>query len=226
MAATEAFVDLYWLPLGAGGHCVRLTGRLYEATVAGLARRRRRDLYHSGLVVQVPEGRFVLESAPIRTSDGADRGVVGGGAVGASALGRFRIFRYELRCWRNGFIPDIAEAVNSPRRLTTDVKRSREVIRMARQAPTPVWGRDELGAGEMWNSNSFTAWLIATSGLDAAAIQPPKGGRAPGWNAGLTIAHRQTSPLRRADAPAHAPAAVPDGTASTDASAFAPSTSR
>src|SRR5439155_18166618 len=83
-----------------GGHFVRLAGRLYEATVAALERRRRLDLYHSGLVVQVPEGRFVLESAPIRTSDGAERGVVGEGPVGASALGPFRIFRYELRCWR------------------------------------------------------------------------------------------------------------------------------
>jgi hypothetical protein len=57
--------------------------------------------------------------------------------------------------------------------------------------PTPVWGRDELHAGEMWNSNSFTAWLIARSGLDADAIQPPKCGRAPGWNAGLVVARRQ-----------------------------------
>jgi hypothetical protein len=24
-------VDLYWLPLGAGGHFVRLNGRIYEA---------------------------------------------------------------------------------------------------------------------------------------------------------------------------------------------------
>ena len=24
-------VDLFWLPLGAGGHCVRFNGRVYEA---------------------------------------------------------------------------------------------------------------------------------------------------------------------------------------------------
>jgi hypothetical protein len=35
----------------------------------------------------------------------------------------------------------------------------------------PVWGRDELGAGEMWNSNSLISWLIARSGLDVEAIQ-------------------------------------------------------
>jgi hypothetical protein len=42
----------------------------------------------------------------------------------------------------------------------------------------------------MWNSNSVIAWLIARSGLDAEAIQPPTGGRAPGWNAGLVVARR------------------------------------
>jgi hypothetical protein len=42
-------VDLYWLPLGAGGHFVRLNGRLYEAVAARLQRRRARDLYHSAL---------------------------------------------------------------------------------------------------------------------------------------------------------------------------------
>ena len=32
----ESAVNLYWLPLGAGGHCVRLNGRLYEAAAAPL----------------------------------------------------------------------------------------------------------------------------------------------------------------------------------------------
>ena len=59
----SAAVDLYWLPLGAGGHSVRLNGRVYEAVVARLERRPRRDLYHSALVVHVPEGRFVIEQA-------------------------------------------------------------------------------------------------------------------------------------------------------------------
>jgi hypothetical protein len=192
----ETFVDLYWLPLGAGGHFVRLNGRLYEAVVAGMERRPRLDLYHSALTVQVPEGRFVLESAPIRPSDGLERGVVGEGPVGTSLLRRFRVFRYELRCWRDGVIPDIAEAVDSPQRLTTDPGRAREVLVRARQAPTLVWGRDELHAGEMWNSNSFIAWLTATSGLDVCGIAPPEGGRAPGWDAGLIVARRQESFVR------------------------------
>ncbi len=57
--------------------------------------------------------------------------------------------------------------------------------------PTPVWGRDELHTGDMWNSNSVTAWLLARAGLDAVAGQPPAGGRAPGWQAGLVTARRE-----------------------------------
>jgi hypothetical protein len=55
----------------------------------------------------------------------------------------------------------------------------------------PVWGRDELHAGEMWNSNSVIAWLIARTGLEAEAIEPPPAGRAPGWNAGLVAVRRR-----------------------------------
>lgn len=188
-------VDLYWLPLGAGGHFVRLNGRLYEAVTARLARRPVRDLYHcdlyhSALEVRVPEGRFVIESAPIRAADGPERGVVAEGAVGSRWAASIRIFRYELRFWRDGFIPDVAEAVESPRRLTDDPERARRLLALAPHVPTPAWGRDELHAGEMWNSNSVIAWLIARSGLDTGAIRPPAGGRAPGWDAGLVVARR------------------------------------
>ena len=54
--AVAASVDLYWLPLGAGGHSVRLNGRVYEAVAARLLRRAPRDLYHSALGSRVPAG--------------------------------------------------------------------------------------------------------------------------------------------------------------------------
>jgi hypothetical protein len=186
----QSGVDLYWLPLGAGGHFVRLNGRLYEAVSSRLARRPVCDLYHSALEVRVPDGRYVIESAPIRAGDGPERGVVAEGPVGSRWAERMRIFRYELRFWRDGFIPDVAEAVDSPRRLTDDPERAQLLLALAPQIPTPVWGRDELRAGEMWNSNSVIAWLIALSGLDAEQIKPPEGGRAPGWHAGLVVARR------------------------------------
>ncbi|MDX6584014.1 MAG: hypothetical protein QOI10_3198 [Solirubrobacterales bacterium] len=183
-------VDLYWLPLGAGGHFVRFNGRVYEALAARLQRRPRRDLYHAALTVQVPEGTFVIEQAPVPDSSGERRGVVAEGAVGSRWAGRFRIFRYEIRVWRGGRIPDIAEAVDSPRRLSSDEACARRVLDAAARIPTPVWGRDELGTGEMWNSNAVIAWVIARSGIDAESIQPPAGGRAPGWHAGLVVASR------------------------------------
>jgi hypothetical protein len=186
-----AGVDLYWLPLGAGGRFVRFNGRVFEAVVSRLERRPVRELYHSALEVRVPDGRFVIEQTPVPDGDGARRGVVAGGAVGARWAGRFRIFRYEVRRWRDGVIPDVGEAVDSPRRLTDDPECARRLFDLVASLPTPVWGRDELAAGEMWNSNSVISWLIASSGLSTESIRPPDGGRAPGWEAGLVVAHRQ-----------------------------------
>jgi hypothetical protein len=39
------------------------------------------------------------------------------------------------------------------------------------------------------------AWLLARSGLPTDTIRAPAGGRAPGWQAGLTVAHRQPPPI-------------------------------
>jgi hypothetical protein len=198
-----ATVDLYWLPLGAGGHFVRLNGRLYEALAARLERRPARELYHSALQVEVPEGTFVIEQAPVHDWSDKDRGVVAEGAVGARWAGRFRIFRYEIRLWPDGHIPDVAEAVDSPRRLTNDEPHARRVLDAVRQVPAPVWGRDELGTGEMWNSNSVIAWTLARSGIDTKSIQPPAGGRAPGWQAGLVVARRRDNAAKETDATSH-----------------------
>jgi hypothetical protein len=188
-----AAVDLYWLPLGAGGHFVRLNGRLYEALTARVQRRPAYDLYHSALQVEVPDGTFVIEQAPVHDWSGKQRGVVAEGPVGARWAGRLRIFRYEIRLWPGGHIPDVAEAVDSPRRLTNDEACARRVLDVVRQVPTPVWGRDQLDAGEMWNSNSVIAWTLARSGIDTESIQPPAGGRAPGWHAGLVVARTRAT---------------------------------
>ena len=185
-----AAVDLYWIPLGSGGHCVRLSGRAFEAIVATRARRAPRDLYHVALVVESDGDRHTIELAPSPDAGEAGRGVVAMGPVGSRCLGRLRLFRYEVRCWRGGSIPDLDDAVGGPRRLSDDPQVARRLIELVAAVPTPVWGRDELGAGEMWNSNSVVAWLIATAGLSTERVAPPVNGRAPGWLAGLEVARR------------------------------------
>ena len=178
------------MPLGAGGHFVRLNGRVYEAVAARLQRRQARDLYHAALQVTLQRSTYVIEQAPVHDWSGKERGVVAEGAVGSRWAGRFRILRYEIRLWRGGNIPDVAEAVESPQRLSTDEDHARRVLDVVAQVPTPVWGRDELGTGEMWNSNSVIAWVIARSAIDTGSVRPPTGGRAPGWQAGLLVARR------------------------------------
>jgi hypothetical protein len=100
---SESGVDLYWLPLGAGGHSVRLNGRIFEAVAARLERRPPRDLYHAALEVRVPDGRYVIEQTPIPYRSDVERGVVAEGAVGSRWAGRFRLLplRGAMLAWRN-----------------------------------------------------------------------------------------------------------------------------
>ena len=188
----HAAVDLYWLPLGAGDntHCVRTNGLIFEWLAARWGRRERFDLYHAALEVTLGKDHFTIEMGPVWGTLDPDRGVVVQGPVGLRWLGRSRYFRYEVRCWRNGSIPDIAEAVGGPRRLSSDPRRAERLLAVAPAFPNATWGRDELGAGEMWNSNSLVAWLLAQSDHDLRSIGPPEHGRAPGWSAGLVVAAR------------------------------------
>ena len=117
--------------------------------------------------------------------------------MGHHALGRFRLFRYEVRCWCGGVIPDIAEAVDRPRHLTSNPLVARRTVELVPAVLTPVWGRDELGTGDMWNSNSVVSWLLTTCGLDVDSIRPPAGGRAPGWTAGIVVAGRMAAAAGR-----------------------------
>ena len=102
---------------------------------------------------------------------------------------------YEIRRWRGGRIPDVDEAAASPRRLTDEEPRAQRVLDLVPHVPTHVWGRDGLKTGDMWNSNSVIAWLLTRSGLDTESIHPPTNGRAPGWQAGLTVARRQQAAM-------------------------------
>lgn len=183
-------VDLYWLPLGAGGHSVRFNGLVYEALVAAAQRRKHCDLYHSALMVRVPDARFAIEMTPVVGSGDGDHGVVSRGAVGSRLLGWTDLFRYEVRCWRDGEIPDMAEAVESPQRVSDDPGLAQRVLDLVPLVPPTTWGRDELRTGEMWNSNSLISWLLVSAGIGVQHVQLPAGGRAPGWDAGIAVATR------------------------------------
>ena len=76
-------------------------------------------------------------------------------------------------------------------RLSDDLRLAQRLLDLVPTVPTLVWGRDELGVGEMWNSNSVISWLIVRSGMAAETIPLPARGRAPGWEAGLAAARRQ-----------------------------------
>src|SRR5438874_2248492 len=75
---------------------------------------------------------------------GASRGVVVEGPVGGSLLGRLRTFRYEVRRWRDGRIPDVAYAIASPQHVSDDPDRARRLLDLVSSVPPLKWGRDEL----------------------------------------------------------------------------------
>jgi hypothetical protein len=190
MDRNTAAVHLYWIPLGAGGHSVRFNGRVFEAIAAAKEHRGRCDLYHAALVIEVDGERYTIEVAPSPDAHETSRGVVASGAVGSRYLGWWRLFRYEVRCWPGGTIPDLEYAVDGPVRVTNDALVARRICDVVAKVPTPVWGRNELKAGEMWNSNSVAAWVLATGGVATESLGPPVRGRAPGWGAGLEVAGR------------------------------------
>jgi hypothetical protein len=80
-------------------------------------------------------------------------GVAVEGPVGSCRIAGLRLFPYEVRCWRDGVIPDAGEAVASPQPLSDDLGRARRLLDLVASVPALIWGRDELGTGEMWNSN-------------------------------------------------------------------------
>jgi hypothetical protein len=197
VAQDTAQVELYWLPLGAGEapQVVRWSGRAYEAIVARHEHREMCGLFHSALEIRLGTDQFVVEMAPVWRHRQPDRGVVSEGAVGLPWLGRSRLFRYEVRRWRNGIIPDVADAVASPQRLSSDAVQAARLLDLVPACPTPTWGRDELGTGEMWNSNSLISWLLVRSGHRVDVVSPPERGRAPGWLAGVIAAARAGYPV-------------------------------
>ena len=105
-------MELHWLPLGAGpgNQVVRFSGRLYERYVARRAGRTAQALYLSVLRVRLGTETYVIEMGPVWSIMACERGVVSEGPVGLPWLGRSRLFRYEVRCWRDGVIIDRAYA--------------------------------------------------------------------------------------------------------------------
>ena len=158
-----------------------------------------RDRYHSALEARLGQDRFVIEMTPVWGNGSTERGVVRVRAIGARWLGISRLFQYEVRRWRDGQKGDVADATGEPLRVSHDASRAQALLDWVPQVPAATWGRDEFGTGEMWNSNSLVAWLLARSGRDMTVITAPQGGRAPGWDAGLVLAARGSQSLASAE---------------------------
>ncbi|OAI43691.1 hypothetical protein AYO38_10505, partial [bacterium SCGC AG-212-C10] len=192
----ESFVDLYWLPVGAGTHFQRWSLLAYEAVVSVVARRERAVLYHAALKVCVEGVESTLELMPVPAGQRREVALMTG-PVGCRGADRLRLFRYQLLCVQGKPLPDEEYAVASPLRLTTDCAVARRVLELGPTVPAYTWGRRARGTSEMWTSDSVMSWLLANAGIAAGEIALPPGGRAPGWNAGLSVAGGRHGPASR-----------------------------
>jgi hypothetical protein len=182
-------VALVWIPLGAGATLpvVRWDGLGFEAMAACREKRARQPLFHAALEVGTADGRYVFEMTPAWGVGRTGEGTVASGPVGLRVLGRSRLFRCEVHCSRDGVIADREFAVGGPQPLSDDVGIAARVVGLVPRSTARVWGRDELGMGDMWTSNSLVALLLAGSGVPTDGLAPPGGGRSPGRAAGLAV---------------------------------------
>ena len=176
------FVDLYWIPVGAGTHFQRWSLLFYESVLAAVGRRSRRTLYHAALKVGLEDGCRTIEVMPVPANQADVASLTG--PVGIRGADRFRMFRYQLLVHR-GPLPDEEWAVASPLRVSDDCAVARRVLELTPLVPNHTWGRKALGTQEMWTSDSAASWLLVRAGIDIVEIPIPTGGRAPGWAAGV-----------------------------------------
>lgn len=188
MTVPDSAALLWWIPVGARGHVVVHTSAWWEQLQARRERRSPQRLFHAALEVVAGADRYVIEMGPALPRS-RSAGVVLSGPVG-TRWARTALLRYEVRCIRDGTPFDHELAVDSPVGLPLDLVTAQSLIVRLEEVPRLTWGRDELGAGDMWNSNSLVSWLLETAGIDAGEIRPPAGGLAPGWAAGIAAARR------------------------------------
>ncbi len=180
--------------------------------VLAATRRRRplRSLERTRLRVVCGTARWAraLRPLPLGTAGLPFRGAVRHRAGAGVARGRGAWRRRRRRGRRSSVGAPRALPLRGPMLARTADPRHRDCARrlleLVPEVPKPVWGRDDLHAGEMWNSNSTISWLIARSGLDVESIALPRDGRAPGWQAGIVIARRQQAEAAQSRPPATA----------------------
>ncbi len=110
------------------------------------------------------------------------------GPVGLRSLRRWRVFRYEVRRWTGGSIPDVAEAIGGAVHVSGEASVARSMLDLVPFRPVGDVGPRRIGHGDMWNSNSVMSWLLASVGIGLDGLHPPANGCAPGWDAGIAAA--------------------------------------
>ena len=143
-----SWIDLYWLPLGAGGRVVPRCGRAFERLSAAREHRAAQPLFHSALEVADEAPGYVDRdgSGLVQRGPGARRGRRGAGRPSTARPAPRLPVRGALLAGRPRS-PTWPGRSESPQRLTDDAAVAARVLAQRSVVPALTWGRDELGLG-------------------------------------------------------------------------------
>lgn len=184
----SGFVELAWIPVGAGTHVQWASLALYEAVASRLARRPAGTLLHAALKIGLDERLYTLEVTPAPAGPNVRAEVTG--PVGVRGADRLRLFRYQVCVNERADFPDERWALEPRITVTSEARMAERVLELTARVPNYTWGRRRRGHPEMWTSDSCVAWILAVAGADAEHVAIPAGCRAPGWASGLVEARR------------------------------------
>lgn len=185
-------LELFWLPLGAGGHSVRVNGKVYEALLARAQRRASRDLYHAALVAELPDGHPLSRSGPSGTGSPAPP-IAARWCRARSACVRWAVAVVPLRGAALAGRSHPGPRVRRGRPASSHRRRGRRTTcprRRDRRAGADLGPRRARARGDVELQLRHT-WVLVRAGLDPSEVQPPSSGRAPGFDAGLAAARRE-----------------------------------
>jgi hypothetical protein len=155
------FIDLYWLPVGAGTHFQRFSLILYEGMAARLARRKRATLLHAALKIGRGDQYFTLEVTPAPADPNTRHEVTG--PVGVRGADKLRLFRYQV-CLREGdTLPDEEWAVVPALRLSEDSETvATAFARRLASTPGSRCPCFDRGSATFPRPHTNSSWLLPT----------------------------------------------------------------
>jgi hypothetical protein len=121
--------------------------------------------------------------APIPDLRRERRGVVAEGPVGTKWAGRFRLFRYEIRRWREGVIPDAREAIST---VSVGIDLAGRLAPVRTQGPPPLPRPAAVLRTMGWRAWAYTGSDGTANSMTTSARMHPSSRMSPAQSNGIS----------------------------------------